>query len=1025
MITGQKRYYADVNRIFTAEDLHYGLMEYFKNPLDALMGEVLYPQSGLFNAIPLAADGNDKFKLSSYQDLTGMVDGCIWSAPEDAAVLEGVQFENALGIDYHIAIGRSWYPEGVEIGPKDGLPKIKFVKEVCGRDGDVPDAVVDNLDGTLTFTVDTITELGVSNAGREVLVIKFPLDKGATSEAIAWQVCTVVWDGSNNKITTVDTPAGAGYFGQTSPSTSPSDYQVLLRGPLVSRNTDLSVELRYAYLGTVTGTGAGNPPSVFDTSGQVVYGMGGASNLWQITRTVNVPPDRLKIDVKATAAEENAGIDQIRVSGWDGGGSPLTVFAVDELGNVSIQGDLTVQGETTQEDVVQVNSDETITGALTAGDNDSDSHEIQGEWTHASDGKPGGAGNVFVIDGDTGRIGIGDNYSASYEVAIYGNAAGNDAVLIAAGTIAMTGQVEVEGNLMPNGATRDIGASGTEWDDIWCNTLHTGGLDFAGHLLPGADDTYDLGENSTPLEWRNLYIDGTAYIDTLSLGIGAGEGVVTHLLPEVSATDTLRCGNATNRWLAVQGKFGIFEEVDIYWDGVTPGTGYLMINDQIPSIRFQDDDASGANDQRYWRIGCFANGRMDFRSYDDAESAYHEWFAANKNASSERVDDIFLDADDELSLAGGNSVNLQCSANGSTILLNCEDTVTIRARADGGGTGEVIIDGDLVPDDDETYNLGRATDGEWNRFYLNSKDGYGMATSLMPDTDVSYNLGNYNPSTEGGYRWQIGAFVQMMVAEDAGGGNPPIVYFFEEGQSADEGLWGWHIDTTSHHLTLSTFSDSAVIGTDIMECYRGTGNVCDQVRFGVDISPNAAGLACGLDTYPWGEMWARQLNARGSDATQAPTVQWYHDDAPTNEVRWKAQGLTNGDWELATWTTADVAGKVAIRITRTGITVDTIEFGSDCDLKPITTGNVRLGYSGAEFESASFDLDVRCRTCHADGDSGGVTGTNAITSGFSGVSTGNGQVKMNGTTARDSTGWLWVRIGTDLRYIPYWTQITG
>ena len=38
---------------------------------------------------------------------------------------------------------------------------------------------------------------------------------------------------------------------------------------------------------------------------------------------------------------------------------------------------------------------------------------------------------------------------------------------------------------------------------------------FSGHFLPSIDDTYDLGSSS--FEWRNLYIDGIAYIDDLRL----------------------------------------------------------------------------------------------------------------------------------------------------------------------------------------------------------------------------------------------------------------------------------------------------------------------------------------------------------------------------------------------------------------------------------------------------------------------------------------------------------------------------
>jgi len=47
-------------------------------------------------------------------------------------------------------------------------------------------------------------------------------------------------------------------------------------------------------------------------------------------------------------------------------------------------------------------------------------------------------------------------------------------------------------------------------------------IDYLNNLYPIADDTYDIGENSTPLEWKDLYIDGVAYIDTLQVEV-AGE----------------------------------------------------------------------------------------------------------------------------------------------------------------------------------------------------------------------------------------------------------------------------------------------------------------------------------------------------------------------------------------------------------------------------------------------------------------------------------------------------------------------
>ena len=52
-----------------------------------------------------------------------------------------------------------------------------------------------------------------------------------------------------------------------------------------------------------------------------------------------------------------------------------------------------------------------------------------------------------------------------------------------------------------------------------------GGLDIDGNIVPGDDDIYDIG--ATGLEWRDLFIDGTANIDTLSLTDGFTYGGVT------------------------------------------------------------------------------------------------------------------------------------------------------------------------------------------------------------------------------------------------------------------------------------------------------------------------------------------------------------------------------------------------------------------------------------------------------------------------------------------------------------------
>ena len=86
-------------------------------------------------------------------------------------------------------------------------------------------------------------------------------------------------------------------------------------------------------------------------------------------------------------------------------------------------------------------------------------------------------------------------------------------------------------------------------------------------------------------------------------------------------------------------------------------------------------------------------------------------------------------------------------------------------------------------------------------------------------------------------------------------------------------------------------------------------------------------------------------------------------------------------------------------------------------------GNIGItSWGGSEYV---FDKTVEAVQVRANGDSAGKASTVTVTNGTQGVSSGNGTVKVNGTTARDSTGWLKIYVGTAVRYIPYWTTVTG
>ena len=80
-------------------------------------------------------------------------------------------------------------------------------------------------------------------------------------------------------------------------------------------------------------------------------------------------------------------------------------------------------------------------------------------------------------------------------------------------TVTTTGNVSVGGNLTVTGTTTFNGGTITMGDAATDNVVF--GADVDSNIIPDDDDTYDLGSSSQ--QWRNLYIDGTAEIDTLAI----------------------------------------------------------------------------------------------------------------------------------------------------------------------------------------------------------------------------------------------------------------------------------------------------------------------------------------------------------------------------------------------------------------------------------------------------------------------------------------------------------------------------
>ena len=87
-------------------------------------------------------------------------------------------------------------------------------------------------------------------------------------------------------------------------------------------------------------------------------------------------------------------------------------------------------------------------------------------------------------------------------------------VEINATTVDINANVDISGNLVLGG---NITIGDADSDDI------SFGGELTSHIVPNADDTYDLG--SSTKQWRNLYVDGSAYIDTID---GTDETTITN-----------------------------------------------------------------------------------------------------------------------------------------------------------------------------------------------------------------------------------------------------------------------------------------------------------------------------------------------------------------------------------------------------------------------------------------------------------------------------------------------------------------
>ena len=203
-----------------------------------------------------------------------------------------------------------------------------------------------------------------------------------------------------------------------------------------------------------------------------------------------------------------------------------TTGSIITAGGVGIAKDAVIGGSVNVHGNLHANGNITSDGSLTFGDADTDnvvfaadvnSHIIPNTDDTYDLGSSTQEWRNLYIDG-TATI---DAIQADETITVSGttqSTSNTSGSIITAGGVGIAknvtigGSVNVHGNLHANGNITSDG-------DLTLGDAATDSVTFAAdvnsHIIPNTDDTFDLGSASQ--EWRNLYVDGTAYIDTINL----------------------------------------------------------------------------------------------------------------------------------------------------------------------------------------------------------------------------------------------------------------------------------------------------------------------------------------------------------------------------------------------------------------------------------------------------------------------------------------------------------------------------
>jgi len=252
------------------------------------------------------------------------------------------------------------------------------------------------------------------------------------------------------------------------------------------------------------------------------------------------------------------------------------------------------------------------------------------------------------------------------------------------------------------------------------SNVELGGVSSSGNILPelGQDDQHDLGAPNR--EWRNLWVDGVANIDELSIATGSGQGVSTSLIPKTDAAGNL--GSQTRKWGTVwadttNGGAGVFKGLGVSQN--LNANGNLTIGGSTTltgSATFSNTVTVTGK--------TVHNGNTVFSS----NAAFQDELVVTGNT--------FLSGDIELGDASTDTITVK--GNFANVSVEGLSTFDGNMRVNSSWLEiDTDIRGDLTPDVDDGdghYDLG-STSERWNAVYANNA----YANNLFVDNNATIN----------------------------------------------------------------------------------------------------------------------------------------------------------------------------------------------------------------------------------------------------------------------------------------------